>query len=288
MQQREKQIQFGKATLGYQLYIAAVPRRNRRKYEHPNTPDAKQVCSKRSWDGQVRVWRRALHFWDPNSKEGAAEEANQEGNDAGAGDAAAVEIDLAGSDLGGFYEADDQDDQQASSAASSAPFPPVVQVHFEPMDFGNGQDSLLGKWTANSNRCVAIGAFASVILIVNFAPCVRAALVAKAWSLPASRATRMRCVKRARSHSCLCRTSSMTNESMTTSRVNALVLQQRLARAQAMTIRFCLLLKPSLTAKWSSWAARKSPLSTSLAINDRTRDGATAVMAVRCSTDRLG
>ncbi len=152
LQQREKQVQFGKATLGYQLYTAAVPRRNRRKYEHPSTPDAKQVCSKRSWDGQIRVWRRALHFWDPNSKEGG--DANKEGSD-GANEPE-VEIDLAGSDLGGFYEADEEQAAAADSVpASSAPFPPVVQVHFEPMDFGNGQDSLLGKWSANSNRFAA-------------------------------------------------------------------------------------------------------------------------------------
>jgi hypothetical protein len=28
-------------------------------------PDAHQVCSKRSWDGQVRRWRRLLHLFDP-------------------------------------------------------------------------------------------------------------------------------------------------------------------------------------------------------------------------------
>jgi hypothetical protein len=31
----------------------------------PRTPDKNQQCSKRSWDGQVRKWRRALHQWDP-------------------------------------------------------------------------------------------------------------------------------------------------------------------------------------------------------------------------------
>ena len=32
---------------------------------HPRTPSATQQCSKRSWDGQVRKWRRLLHAWDP-------------------------------------------------------------------------------------------------------------------------------------------------------------------------------------------------------------------------------
>ena len=33
--------------------------------KHPETPDVKQICSKRSFDGQVKKWRRELHFWDP-------------------------------------------------------------------------------------------------------------------------------------------------------------------------------------------------------------------------------
>lgn len=32
---------------------------------HPRTPDIRQVCSKRSWDGQIRKWRRLLHEYDP-------------------------------------------------------------------------------------------------------------------------------------------------------------------------------------------------------------------------------
>lgn len=31
----------------------------------PATPRKNQKCSKRSWDGQVRKWRRELHKWDP-------------------------------------------------------------------------------------------------------------------------------------------------------------------------------------------------------------------------------
>eukprot|EP01098_Paradermamoeba_levis_P012607 TRINITY_DN5547_c0_g1_i1.p1 TRINITY_DN5547_c0_g1~~TRINITY_DN5547_c0_g1_i1.p1 ORF type:complete len:189 (+),score=77.36 TRINITY_DN5547_c0_g1_i1:207-773(+) len=64
---RQKQIDFGKNTIGYDNYINSVSREKRTK-EHPSTPDKYQVCSKRSWDGQIRKWRRQLHTFDPSSK----------------------------------------------------------------------------------------------------------------------------------------------------------------------------------------------------------------------------
>jgi histone RNA hairpin-binding protein len=63
--QRQKQIDYGKNTLGYERYLELVPRKQRKKSVHPQTPDIKQVCSKRSWDGQVKKWRRRLHEFDP-------------------------------------------------------------------------------------------------------------------------------------------------------------------------------------------------------------------------------
>lgn len=64
LSQRQKQIDYGKNTAGYVNYIAAVPK-SKRKREDPKTPNKHQVCSKRSWDGQIRKWRRMLHFYDP-------------------------------------------------------------------------------------------------------------------------------------------------------------------------------------------------------------------------------
>lgn len=65
--QRQKQIDIGKNTLSYGRYTAAVPREQRTK-EDPNTPDKFQICSTRSWVGQVKLWRRKLHIWDPPSE----------------------------------------------------------------------------------------------------------------------------------------------------------------------------------------------------------------------------
>ena len=39
-----------------------------RTKEHPWTPNKYNVCSTRSWQGMMRIWRRKLHFWDPPSE----------------------------------------------------------------------------------------------------------------------------------------------------------------------------------------------------------------------------
>ena len=44
--------------------------RQKRKRSDPQTPNPKQICSKRSWDGQIRKWRRLLHVYDPPIEEG--------------------------------------------------------------------------------------------------------------------------------------------------------------------------------------------------------------------------
>lgn len=37
--------------------------------KHPDTPDVHQICSKRSFDGQAKKWRRELHLWDPEDED---------------------------------------------------------------------------------------------------------------------------------------------------------------------------------------------------------------------------
>lgn len=65
--QRQKQLDLGKNTLGYQRYLETVPKKKRKpgNKKHPSTPDPYQVCSKRAFDGKLRSWRRILHEWDP-------------------------------------------------------------------------------------------------------------------------------------------------------------------------------------------------------------------------------
>ncbi|KAL4659781.1 hypothetical protein GN956_G1002 [Arapaima gigas] len=64
LKRRQKQIQYGKNTSGYQNYIQQVAKYSRIPGLHPSTPNKYCKCSRRAWDMQVRQWRRALHAWD--------------------------------------------------------------------------------------------------------------------------------------------------------------------------------------------------------------------------------
>ena len=61
---RQKEIDYGKNTIGYDKYIQAVPKEKRTK-EHPKTPPKYIKYSRRGWDGMMRLWRKQLHQWDP-------------------------------------------------------------------------------------------------------------------------------------------------------------------------------------------------------------------------------
>ncbi|XP_050420535.1 histone RNA hairpin-binding protein [Adelges cooleyi] len=64
---RQKQIDFGKNTIGYERYLEEVPKHERKK-EHPKTPPKNLKYTRRAWDGLVKNWRVRLHCWDPDSK----------------------------------------------------------------------------------------------------------------------------------------------------------------------------------------------------------------------------
>eukprot|EP01104_Vermistella_antarctica_P015594 TRINITY_DN5157_c0_g1_i1.p1 TRINITY_DN5157_c0_g1~~TRINITY_DN5157_c0_g1_i1.p1 ORF type:complete len:454 (+),score=103.33 TRINITY_DN5157_c0_g1_i1:142-1362(+) len=64
---RQRQLDFGMTTPEYLNFISVVPESERNAPDsiHPHMPNPTQVCSKRAWDRQVRLWRRLLHAYDP-------------------------------------------------------------------------------------------------------------------------------------------------------------------------------------------------------------------------------
>lgn len=75
--QRQKQIDLGKDTLAYDSYVNAVPLRLR-KPQHPMTPLATQRCSRRSFVGQMKRWRKMLFDFTADAGAATAELCNDE------------------------------------------------------------------------------------------------------------------------------------------------------------------------------------------------------------------
>lgn len=74
IRRRQKQIDYGKNTIGYQCYIEKTPKDKRTKMD-PKTPEKFIKYSRRSWDAQIRIWRKRLHDYDPSElKENESEQ----------------------------------------------------------------------------------------------------------------------------------------------------------------------------------------------------------------------
>nr|CAH7750196.1 unnamed protein product [Callosobruchus chinensis] len=63
LSRRQKQIDYGKNTIGYDNYIKKIPK-DKRTPEDPQTPNKYMKYSRRAWDGLIRKWRLQLHKYD--------------------------------------------------------------------------------------------------------------------------------------------------------------------------------------------------------------------------------
>ncbi|XP_001944356.1 histone RNA hairpin-binding protein [Acyrthosiphon pisum] len=67
LSRRQKQIDFGKNTIGYVKYLEQVPKHERKK-RHPKTPPKNLKYTRRAWDGLIKNWRVKLHLFDPDRR----------------------------------------------------------------------------------------------------------------------------------------------------------------------------------------------------------------------------
>ncbi|KAL4715438.1 hypothetical protein ACJJTC_015341 [Scirpophaga incertulas] len=78
LQRRQKQIDYGKNTVGYYYYTQQVPLDQRAK-DHPKTPDKYAKYSRRSWDTLIKLWRKKLHEYD-TTQTGGEDKSDEEKN----------------------------------------------------------------------------------------------------------------------------------------------------------------------------------------------------------------
>ncbi|ESO89796.1 hypothetical protein LOTGIDRAFT_124693 [Lottia gigantea] len=64
LMRRQKTVDYGKNTPEYEHYLHEI----KRKTSDPRTPNKYIKTSRRSWDMQIRLWRKALHKFDPPSR----------------------------------------------------------------------------------------------------------------------------------------------------------------------------------------------------------------------------
>ncbi|KAE8876536.1 hypothetical protein PF005_g7193 [Phytophthora fragariae] len=143
--QRQKQIDFGKNTIGYDRYCAQVPRHQRRPGKHPMTPDKTKRIGKKVFDGHVRKWRQALHKYDPPELVEAIKTVEAESNGAAtAGSSsktddadATAEKEAATASSSASSESDAKKEGKTVPTSSEAPPPPPSRSIYENFDEDN-------------------------------------------------------------------------------------------------------------------------------------------------------
>ncbi|CAH2096121.1 unnamed protein product [Euphydryas editha] len=80
LQRRQKQIDYGKNTVGYYCYTQKVPIDKRTK-DDPKTPDKYAKYSRRSWDMLIKMWRKKLHQYDTEANEEPTMESDDSSSD---------------------------------------------------------------------------------------------------------------------------------------------------------------------------------------------------------------
>ena len=128
------------------------------------TPDVRQACSKRAFDGQVRKWRRMLHEWDPEGEGGGVggeEEAAAKPTTAAAAAASAAKAGATATTPGGPLVS-----PGSKRNASNTSRTPASAVHPRKQRARGGGGAGKGE-EENSGRDVVAGAgiFADAVLV---------------------------------------------------------------------------------------------------------------------------
>ncbi|KAF1328710.1 Histone mrna stem-loop binding protein, partial [Globisporangium splendens] len=127
--QRQKQIDYGKNTIGYDRYCAAVPRTLN--------------VSKKTFDAMVRKWRQVLHKYDPPELQNVAEEVPSAASAATTTTASVSSVAAAGVDEDGdMADLDPERHQHLATSSTDTPLSRSIYENFDEGDMDDDDDLL--------------------------------------------------------------------------------------------------------------------------------------------------